>query len=138
MDILNADLVLFRDVEKWGKAKKYRRKRVAKRKKDVENDTGFHFVAYVPIDGAVWKLDGLQRQPDNLGTDLWLYQLISRANHTKDHINKVIGSLSLFHISTSKCSSISKTVFSSTYYPFAGARYAVAPRSLPRAFMPLE
>jgi ubiquitin carboxyl-terminal hydrolase L5 len=80
MDILNADLVLFRDVEKWGKAKKYRRKRVVKRKKDVENDTGFHFVAYVPIDGAVWKLDGLQRQPDNLGADLWLYQLISRAN----------------------------------------------------------
>ena len=68
MDILNADLVLFRDMEKWGKAKKYRRKRVVKRQKDDENEPGFHFIAYVPIDGAVWKLDGLQRQPDNLGT----------------------------------------------------------------------
>jgi ubiquitin carboxyl-terminal hydrolase L5 len=77
MDILNADLVLFRDMENWGKAKKYRKKRVVKRKKDDENEPGFHFIAYVPINGEVWKLDGLRRQPDNLGT-----------THISDHTTK--------------------------------------------------
>lgn len=34
---------------------------------EEDDDTAFHFIAYVPIDGFVWKLDGLDRQPQRLG-----------------------------------------------------------------------
>lgn len=33
----------------------------------VDEDSAFHFNAYVPVDGDVWKLDGLDRQPEKLG-----------------------------------------------------------------------
>jgi ubiquitin carboxyl-terminal hydrolase L5 len=36
-------------------------------KKGEENDDGFHFIAYVPVNGVLWELDGLRRQPVKLG-----------------------------------------------------------------------
>ncbi len=33
----------------------------------VDDDAAFHFIAFVPIDGEVWKLDGLDRQPERIG-----------------------------------------------------------------------
>jgi len=69
MDILNADLSLSNDIE----AKKKRRdrgKRPAKSRSKQNEDTSFHFIAFVPIRGVVWRLDGLQRQPVNLGTKI--------------------------------------------------------------------
>ncbi|MCJ1468707.1 hypothetical protein MMC07_007337 [Pseudocyphellaria aurata] len=60
MDVLNGDLQLKNDAE----AKK------RKRRTDTAEDesvAGFHFIAFVPVDGKVWKLDGLERQPQNLG-----------------------------------------------------------------------
>lgn len=73
MDVLNTDLSLQNDYEKWVKANKNPKKKVAKKKaskkkKKEEDEAGYHFVAYVPINGSVWRLDGLQRQPVNLGT----------------------------------------------------------------------
>lgn len=35
---------------------------------DEEEEDGFHFVAYMPIKGHVWKLDGLDRFPQDMGT----------------------------------------------------------------------
>lgn len=68
MDILNADLALLNDVEKAAKAKKATRRKSAKGKtKKDEEGLGYHFIAYVPVNGEVWRLDGLQRQPVNLG-----------------------------------------------------------------------
>jgi ubiquitin carboxyl-terminal hydrolase L5 len=72
MDVLNADLTLQDEYEKWVKANKNPRKKVAKKKapkkkKRDEDEAGYHFVAYVPISGSVWRLDGLQRRPVNLG-----------------------------------------------------------------------
>jgi len=32
-----------------------------------EDDEAFHFIAYVPVDGVVWELDGMRRQPVRLG-----------------------------------------------------------------------
>lgn len=32
-----------------------------------ESEAGFHFIAFVPVHGRVWKLDGLERQPQCLG-----------------------------------------------------------------------
>ena len=71
MDILNADLALSNDFDKWQKSKKNPKKSInkaskKKRKKD-DDESAFHFIAYVPIHGSVWRLDGLQRQPVNLG-----------------------------------------------------------------------
>lgn len=43
----------------------------AKSKRKGRNDDSeetFHFIAYVPVDGMLWELDGLRRQPVRLGT----------------------------------------------------------------------
>jgi ubiquitin carboxyl-terminal hydrolase L5 len=74
MDVLSGDLALQNDYEKWVKANKTPKKKVTKKiaskkkkKKKDEDEAGYHFVAYVPTNGSVWRLDGLQRQPINLG-----------------------------------------------------------------------
>ena len=48
--------------------------------KNVKNDesAGFHFIAFVPIDGQIWKLDGLERQPQkvcSIDDDDWICQI---------------------------------------------------------------
>lgn len=35
---------------------------------DTVAEEGFHFVAYIPIQGHVWKLDGLDRFPQDMGS----------------------------------------------------------------------
>ncbi|SLM40168.1 ubiquitin carboxyl-terminal hydrolase [Lasallia pustulata] len=70
MDLLNGDLQLKND------ASARKNHKVAKGEVD-DSDAGYHFIAFVPIDGKVWKLDGLERQPQNLGplgNDDWLNQ----------------------------------------------------------------
>ena len=32
-----------------------------------EAEEMFHFIAYVPVNGVLWELDGLRRQPVRLG-----------------------------------------------------------------------
>lgn len=46
-----------------------RNKRARSGDDDGEDDENqaFHFIAYMPIQGEVWKLDGLDRQPQRLG-----------------------------------------------------------------------
>jgi hypothetical protein len=48
-----------------GKKHKGRKKKTATIEDD--DDNGYHFVAYVPAHGKVWKLDGIERRPQNLG-----------------------------------------------------------------------
>jgi hypothetical protein len=47
------------------KKRKGRKKKRATVEDDDEN--GFHFVAYVPAHGKIWKLDGIERRPQTLG-----------------------------------------------------------------------
>jgi ubiquitin carboxyl-terminal hydrolase L5 len=62
--MLNADFALSNDAS----AKKSRKKADSLKNIEEEQDqAGFHFIAFVPIQGCVWKLDGLERQPMNLG-----------------------------------------------------------------------
>lgn len=64
MDMLNADLSLYNDMV----ATKAKAAAKSYSKKDVDtSEAGFHFIAFVPIGGNLWKLDGLERQPMNLG-----------------------------------------------------------------------
>ncbi|KAL6877284.1 hypothetical protein HDV57DRAFT_522562 [Trichoderma longibrachiatum] len=70
MDHLNADLCLENAVSdtKSKKAKTgSRNTKKASRKKRVDDDYGFHFIAYVPVDGYVWELDGLRSKPHRIG-----------------------------------------------------------------------
>ena len=38
-----------------------------KKSKGWEPEETFHFIAYVPVNGVLWELDGLRRQPVRLG-----------------------------------------------------------------------
>lgn len=60
--MLNGDLLLSNEATASGKGKK-------RKANDDANDkeSGFHFVAFMPIGGQLWKLDGLERQPMCLG-----------------------------------------------------------------------
>lgn len=73
--MLNADLLLKNEAT----AKK-RNKRTAD---EDENEGGFHFIAFMPIDDQLWKLDGLERQPMCLGKR----QVRSRNSHGADEIH---------------------------------------------------
>ena len=60
--MLNADLYL-----KNQATSKKKNKKTAQQDDDDDDDASFHFIAFVPIQGKVWKLDGLERQPQCIG-----------------------------------------------------------------------
>ena len=45
---------------------------------ELESEAGYHFIAFVPIEGKIWKLDGLENQPRDLGTLVMLPQAAGR------------------------------------------------------------
>ena len=59
--MLNADLYLKNQAASNNKNKKMAQQ------DDDDDDASFHFIAFVPIQGKVWKLDGLERQPQCVG-----------------------------------------------------------------------
>ena len=58
MDILNSDLQLKSEA---------RSKKKAKGQDSNEAESTFHFIAFMPAKGQLWKFDGLERQPQALG-----------------------------------------------------------------------
>lgn len=70
MDHLNADLWLENAVSdtksKKAKTTSKSSKKTSKKKR-ADDAYGFHFVAYVPVDGHVWELDGLRSKPHRVG-----------------------------------------------------------------------
>lgn len=61
MDVLSADLQLKTEIaSKKAKSKK-------KNQLHDDSEAGFHFIAFVHAKDQVWKFDGLERQPQNLG-----------------------------------------------------------------------
>ena len=73
--MLNGDLFL-----KNGATVSRRSKKWNQGKGDC-SDTSFHFIAFVPIDGKVWKLDGLERQPQSIGMGTADLFYLNRTNH---------------------------------------------------------
>ena len=57
--MLNTDLQLKNDAT----LKRRRRPKA----QSGEEEASFHFIAFVPVECKLWKLDGLQPQPQNLG-----------------------------------------------------------------------
>jgi ubiquitin carboxyl-terminal hydrolase L5 len=79
LDLLNADLVLSNQVDLLAKQKQLEKKKKkqssrlhgAKRQKKTKkpiSDAAYHFIAYVPVDGKVYQLDGLEKAPVCVGT----------------------------------------------------------------------
>lgn len=63
-----------------------------KKRTKTKEDSAFHFSAFVPISGHVWKLDGLDNQPSNLGnvSARCLQHITNPAgNFSGDWMNKV-------------------------------------------------
>ena len=60
MDILNSDLCLKNEATASSRSKR-------QRNQDNVEEAAFHFIAFVPALGRVWKFDGLERQPQELG-----------------------------------------------------------------------
>ena len=68
--MMNVDLRLKEDVIASSKRKAAKSKKSKKRRKVAdkgEDDIGFHFVAYVPACGQVWRMDGMELTPKSLG-----------------------------------------------------------------------
>lgn len=61
MDMLNGDLQMQNDCTAAQKRSK------KKGGNDDDASAAFHFIAFTPVEGTLWKLDGLERQPHNLG-----------------------------------------------------------------------
>lgn len=57
--MLNSDLQLKNEATS--------RRRSKSTRDEYETDAGFHFIAFVPAMGKVWKFDGLERQPQSIG-----------------------------------------------------------------------
>jgi len=51
-----------------------KRRKIAKT--EDEEDNGFHFVAYVPAKGCVWKMDGMETFPRKLGKYVHCYLVL--------------------------------------------------------------
>ncbi|KAI0397498.1 cysteine proteinase [Xylariaceae sp. FL0594] len=80
-DLLSEDLLLQNKYEdSFHKKKPTKRKRVASKpsKKEDRESSTYHYIAFVPLDGQVWELDGLEAKPLCLGEykttepDSWL------------------------------------------------------------------
>ena len=69
-DKMNVDLRLQEDFNANVRKRKARGRSKRGRKKiaDDDGENGFHFVAYTPACGRVWRMDGLERNAHSLGT----------------------------------------------------------------------
>lgn len=67
--MMNADLALKNDAES---RKNGQSAEIATR----NNDAAFHFIAFMPVGGHIWKLDGLERQPLCIGLCGYQHELL--------------------------------------------------------------
>ncbi|KAH7029409.1 ubiquitin carboxyl-terminal hydrolase [Microdochium trichocladiopsis] len=80
MDLVSEDLILDNKMEAAEKKRcvQSRKKptRPGRIQKRANTEQAFHYIAYVPVDGQVWELDGFEVQPRCLGSfsskDEWL------------------------------------------------------------------
>ena len=60
-----------------GKSKAKTKSKTIVEEDAVDDDAAYHYAAYLPIEGHIWKLDGLDRQPSKLSPcddDDWLHK----------------------------------------------------------------
>jgi ubiquitin carboxyl-terminal hydrolase L5 len=85
LDKLNVDMRLKQDYAAAEKEKKAAQSRHRHKKRKTydeydDEDNGFHFVAYAPAAGSVWKMDGMERLPRKVGNlsegDSWVAMVL--------------------------------------------------------------
>lgn len=69
---MDVDLRLKEEVQAANRKVRRTKAKFTKRKKkksivDDDEEGGFHFVAYVPARGHVWRLDGMESHPQDMG-----------------------------------------------------------------------
>lgn len=73
IDLMAEDLLMGNKAEEFEKEQKKKRKPAPRNKKRVslkrkpDEDTANHYIAYVPVGGKVWELDGLESGPICIG-----------------------------------------------------------------------
>ena len=74
IDLTSEDLLLDNKYEAYEKLKgqrnqkqKTKKKAAATSSKKAQMENAFHYIAYVPVGGQVWELDGLETQPRCIG-----------------------------------------------------------------------
>lgn len=78
-DLLSEDLLLENKYEtacKKAKVPAKKRKKTSKSSKRNYEPGTYHYIAFVPVDGQVWELDGLESMPLSLGS-----------SHLRNHLN---------------------------------------------------
>jgi ubiquitin carboxyl-terminal hydrolase L5 len=78
MDMLKLDIATKKEVERWRRRKARAAKTTSKTSNERKNDAlefmdneiypVYHYVGFVPIKGELWRLDGMDKNPVNLGT----------------------------------------------------------------------
>ncbi|KAI0157077.1 cysteine proteinase [Hypoxylon sp. FL1284] len=87
IDLIAEDLTLdnkYEDAQTTEKTQKKGGKVNRKRKKKKSADSNYHYIAYVPVSGQVWELDGLNSKPRCLGPipqseDAWWLDIAGEA-----------------------------------------------------------
>ncbi|KAI0836162.1 cysteine proteinase [Hypoxylon sp. FL0890] len=74
IDLIAEDLALDNKYEESMKKRRTQKKSSRSTRKKASPETNYHYIAYVPVNGQVWELDGFQLKPLNLGpiADSWL------------------------------------------------------------------
>ncbi|KAI1264565.1 cysteine proteinase [Xylariaceae sp. FL1019] len=87
IDLLSEDLLLdnkFEAASKRRRASNATKKKAAKnsksRRKSDSDDNSNHYIAFIPVDGEVWELDGLETKPSKIGS-------YSLHDHDHNHIS---------------------------------------------------
>lgn len=65
LDLLNADLGTENEAKEF--KKKRAKVNTSRKRRKPSSDAAFHFIAYVPIEGKVWQLNGLENHPVCIG-----------------------------------------------------------------------
>ncbi|RYP55461.1 hypothetical protein DL769_010157 [Monosporascus sp. CRB-8-3] len=92
------------------KGKKPVLKKSATSRKKSEIETPFHYIAYVPVNGQVWELDGFETQPLCIGSyeDSWL-DTVSPAIQNRMMLNEAL-SYNLLAVCQSPLTTISRSL----------------------------
>ncbi|KAI8965536.1 cysteine proteinase [Daldinia sp. FL1419] len=115
IDLLSEDLSLDNKYEETMQARKRKtKKKPANTSSQFRAETNYHYIAYVPVNGQVWELDGFQAKPLCLGpiSDSWI-DTASIAIQERMMRNSDFSSYSLLAICQSPLNALSKDLATS-------------------------